>query len=352
MAAPKLLDRVRATCRIRHLSLNTEEAYIHWIRRFVLFHDRQHPDVLGETEIRGFLSHLASRENVSPSTQNQALNAIVFLYTRVLRKQVGDFGQFDRAQRTQRLPVVLTRQEVSALFAHLHGTSLLMAQILYGCGLRLHECVRLRVKDVDFQHGHIVVREGKGAKDCVVILPVTLERPLRLQIKTVRIVHGGDLARGYGEASLPHALERKYPNAAREFAWQYVFPASRLAFVPSTDKLRRHHIDESVLQRAVKEAVRASAILKPASCHTLRHSFATHMLENGYDLRIVQQLLGHSDVRTTMVYTHVVKSRLRLVTSPLDLFPSPPSLLEPHEQEGEAREPVLSFQTALGNPVR
>jgi integron integrase len=341
MNEPKLLDRVRSSCRLRHLSLHTEEAYTHWIKRFVLFHDRRHPDVLGESEIRTFLSHLAAHEHVSPSTQNQALNAIVFLYTRVLRKHLGDFGQVDRARRTSRLPVVLSRQEVAALLAHIQGVNLLMAQILYGCGLRLHECVRLRVKDVDFQHGHILVREGKGAKDRVVIMPVTLESSLRLQIKTVRTMHQRDLALGHGKASMPDALEHKYPNAAREFAWQYVFPASRLAVIPSTDRLRRHHIDESVLQRAVKQAVRASGISKPASCHTLRHSFATHMLENGYDLRIVQQLLGHHDVRTTMIYTHVVKSRLRLVTSPLDLVPSPPPpLLGPHEQGGEVREPL------------
>lgn len=342
MAPEKLLNLVNQVCRLRHYSVRTEEAYVHWIKRYVYFHNMRHPSEMGEGEIRAFLSHLAVRERVSASTQNQALNALLFLYNHVLRQRLHDLGTIERATRPSRLPVVLSRQEVQLLLKHLEGPRLLMAQILYGCGLRLQECVRLRVKDIDFSRRQIVVRNGKGGKDRVTLLPTSLEEPLWRHLRKVRILQAEDRARGYGEASIPAALERKYPNAPREPGWTYVFPASRLALVPGTDRLRRHHIDESVLQRAVKDAVRKAGLTKSASCHSLRHSFATHLLENGSDLRTVQELLGHRDVRTTMIYTHVVAPGGRFgVKSPLDLPPPPtPHLLEPHEGGGEAREPV------------
>jgi len=318
MAAQKLLDSVRIISRLRHFSPRTEEAYTHWIKRFILFHGKKHPLSMGEAEIRCFLSELATRDHISASTQNQALNAILFLYRDVLRKNLGGLEGFHRAFRPQRIPVVLSRDEVRSLIHCLHGPVQLMAQLLYGCGLRLQECVRLRIKDVDFQRSQIIVRDGKGSKDRVTVFPHTLVEGLRQQIRKTHIVHCEDLARGFGEASVPDAIERKYSSVPREPGWQFVFPASRLADVPGTRKLRRHHIDESVLQRAVKDAVRKAQITKPASCHSLRHSFATHLLEDGYNIRIVQQLLGHKDIRTTMIYTHVVSKGDFGVRSPLD----------------------------------
>jgi integron integrase len=320
----KLLEEVRDVMRLKHDSLRTERAYCHWLERYIRFHGKRHPREMAEEELTAFLTHLARDLNVAPSTQNQALSALLFLYKEVLKQEIGWLDQVERATKPARLPVVLTRDEVHKIFAHLHGTARLMAGLLYGSGLRLMECVRLRVKDVDFAYATITVREGKGAKDRVTMLPVNLTTPLRLHLDKTKAQHEVDLAEGLGEVYLPDALARKYPNAAREWAWQFVFPSSRISTDPRSGSdgavpvRRRHHLDESSLQQAVKKAVRASGVAKPASCHTLRHSFATHLLENGYDIRTVQELLGHKDVSTTMIYTHVLNKPGLGVKSPLD----------------------------------
>jgi len=273
---------------------------------------------MGAPEISTFLTHLARIGNVSAATQNQALSALLFLYQQVLKEEVGWIDEVERAKRPKRVPVVLTRDEIHKIFAHLHGMPRLMAGLLYGSGLRLMECVRLRVKDVDFGYARVTVRDGKGAKDRVTMLPVNLAMPLQRHLAKVKTQHEQDLEDGFGEVHLPHALERKYRGAARSWPWQFVFPSSRISMDPRTGTRRRHHVDENVLQVAVKRAVRASGVNKPASCHTLRHSFATHLLENGYDIRTVQELLGHKDVSTTMVYTHVLNKPGIGVKSPLD----------------------------------
>jgi integron integrase len=315
---PKLLDQVRNAIRRKHFSIRTEQAYCDWIRRFIIFHQKRHPAEMGEDEITDFLSHLARESRVAASTQNQALSALLFLYKEVLKRQIGWLERIERAKRPTRLPVVLTRPEARRLFSHLDGVYRLMAGLLYGSGLRLMECVRLRIKDVDFGYLQITVREGKGGKDRVTMLPVNLATALERHFRKVKAQHEEDLARGLGRVFLPEALVRKYPNAAREWSWQYAFPSSRLSLDPRTGEKRRHHLDESLLQNAVKRAVRTGGISKPATCHTLRHSFATHLLENGYDIRTVQELLGHKDVSTTMVYTHVLNRPGLGVKSPLD----------------------------------
>ena len=315
---PKLLDQVRDVIRRKHFSIRTEKAYCDWIRRFILFHQKRHPAEMGEDEITQFLSHLARDGKVAASTQNQSLSALLFLYKEVLKREIGWLEKVERAKRPARLPVVLTREEARRLFSHLDGDHRLMAGLLYGSGLRLMECVRLRIKDVDFGYLRITVREGKGGKDRVTMLPVNLASALERHFRKVKAQHEEDLARGFGCVFLPGAIGKKYPNAEREWAWQYAFPSSRLSIDPRTGEKRRHHIDESVLQNAVKRAVRAAAISKPASCHTLRHSFATHLLENGYDIRTVQELLGHKEVSTTMIYTHVLNKPGLGVKSPLD----------------------------------
>ena len=316
----KLWDQVRDVIRRKHFSIRTEQAYVDWIRRFILFHDKRHPAEMGEQELTEFLTHLARDVHVAASTQNQALSALLFLYKEVLRQQIGWLSNVQRAKRPARLPVVLTRDEVHKIFAHLHGMHRLMAGLLYGSGLRLMECVRLRVKDVDFGYLRITVRDGKGAKDRVTMLPVNLAKSLERHLQRVRAQHEEDVEAGFGRVYLPFALTRRFPNADREWAWQYAFPSPRLSVDPRSEdkKKRRHHIDESVLQDALKKAVRASGIQKPATCHTLRHSFATHLLENGYDIRTVQELLGHKDVSTTMIYTHVLNKPGMGVKSPLD----------------------------------
>lgn len=273
---------------------------------------------MGEEEVTAFLSFLATNRRVSASTQNQALNAILFLYREVLKKDLGWLDGIVRAKKPHRLPIVLTSDEVHEIFSHLHGVPWLMASLLYGAGLRLSECARLRVKDVDFARGEITVRSGKGRKDRRTLLPVSLKRPLAEHIKRIRLQHERDLRRGHGKVALPDALMRKYPRASQEWGWQWIFPATRFYHDRETGEQRRHHLHGSVLQRAMKEAVRASGIAKPASCHTLRHSFATHLLEKGYDIRTIQELLGHSDVSTTMIYTHVLNRGGRGVRSPLD----------------------------------
>lgn len=314
----RLLNQIRAATRTRHYSIRTEDSYVDWARRYIAFHGQRAPGELGVPEINAFLSHLAVEDQVAASTQNQALNALVFLYRHVLYQDLeGDINPI-RAKAPDRLPVVLTRAEVRALMDELSGTHLLMAKILYGGGLRLLECLRLRVKDIDFAQRQIVVRDGKGMKDRLTMLPAGLVEPLRTQLAEVRAIHALDLAQGLGNVYLPFALERKHPNAGREWIWQYVFPAKRIAPDPRSGKLRRHHFDETVLQRAVKAAAEKAGIAKRVGCHTLRHSFATHLLENGYDIRTVQELLGHSDVKTTMIYTHVLNRGPRGVRSPLD----------------------------------
>ncbi len=314
----KLLDQVRDVMRLKHYSLRTERSYSDWIGRFIRFHQMRHPRAMSEVEVSAFLTHLARDSQVAASTQNQALSAILFLYQQVLKQEIGWLGNVERASRPARLPVVLSREEVDKIFAHLHGTHRLMAGLLYGSGLRLMECVRLRTKDIEFAYAKIIVRDGKGMKDRVTMLPVALAPPLQRHLQKVQAQHEQDLEDGFGEVYLPHALARKYPYAAREWAWQFVFPSTRISRDPRSSAKRRHHVEESSLQLAMKKAVRASGINKPASCHTLRHSFATHLLENGYDIRTVQELLGHKDVSTTMVYTHVLNKPGLGVRSPLD----------------------------------
>jgi integron integrase len=316
--APRLLDQVREALRTRHYSRRTEKAYVGWIRRFVIFHGKRHPREMGEAEVTRFLSHLAVERKVSASTQNQALAALLFLYRVVLGIELKWLGEMVRAKRPQRLPVVLTRREVRELLERLRGTTWLMASLLYGSGLRLLECARLRVKDVDFERGEILVRDGKGRKDRVTMLPASVKGPLRVHLAEVRRLHEADLRGGLGSVELPDAIAHKYPNASREWAWQWVFPASRHYVVAGTRERRRHHLHETVLQRAVKQAAREAGIAKPASCHTLRHSFATHLLEAGQDIRTIQELLGHRDVSTTMIYTHVLNRGGLGVRSPLD----------------------------------
>ncbi|MBL8094491.1 MAG: integron integrase [Anaerolineales bacterium] len=314
----RLLDQIRAATRTRHYSIRTEDSYCDWARRFILFNGKRHPSQMGVPEINAFLSHLAVSDQVAASTQNQALNALVFMYRYVLYQDLeGDINPI-RAKAPERLPVVLTRAEVRAVMDQLSGQQLLMAQILYGGGLRLLECLRLRVKDIDFAQRQIVVRDGKGMKDRLTMLPTGLIEPLRAQLEDVRGLHAQDLELGLGNVYLPFALERKHPGASRDWIWQYIFPARRIAPDPRTGKLRRHHFDETVLQRAVKAAAQKAGIEKRVGCHTLRHSFATHLLENGYDIRTVQELLGHKDVKTTMIYTHVLNRGPRGVRSPLD----------------------------------
>ncbi|MBD7987432.1 integron integrase [Luteimonas sp. Sa2BVA3] len=317
-APPRLLDQIRIRCRTKHYSIRTERAYVGWARRFILANGRRHPRELGLAEVEAFLSALAVRDDVAASTQNQALSALLFLYKEVLGLEMPWVGSVTRAKRPKRLPVVLTPVEVRALLALLDGQAALMGSLLYGAGMRLMEAVRLRVKDVDFGRWEIVVRNGKGGKDRRVPLPRRLEAALQAQIERVRVLHGRDLAQGYGEVWLPHALSRKYPTAGRELGWQYVFPASGLSEDPRSGTRRRHHVDEAVLQRAVKSARVAAGIDKPATCHTLRHSFATHLLESGHDIRTVQELLGHKDVATTQIYTHVLGRGAGGVLSPLD----------------------------------
>lgn len=315
---PRLLDQVRERIRFLHYSIRTEEAYIGWIRRFILFHGKRHPREMGAPEVEAFLSDLATQGRVTASTQNQALSAILFLYRQVLGIELPWMEGIKRAKRPSRLPVVMTPAEVRAVLARLDGRDHLMASLLYGSGLRLMECVRLRVKDIDTQARQLIVRDGKGGRDRRTVLPENLVAPLAARIERVREVHRQDLDDGFGAVWLPHALARKYPNAATEIGWQYVFFAGRRSTDPRSGHVRRHHIDEKSLQRAVKGAVRAAGVEKPASCHTVRHSFATHLLEAGYDIRTIQELLGHRDVNTTMIYTHVADCGGGGVRSPLD----------------------------------
>jgi integron integrase len=314
----KLLDQVRAALRTKHYSIRTEESYVAWIKRYIAFHRKRHPGELGAAHIEAFLTHLAVDIQVAASTQNQALSALLFLYREVLRIDVNLPVQAVRAKRPMRLPTVLTQAETLLVIDCLSGIHQLMAKLLYGSGLRLMECVRLRIKDLDFAQHQVVVRDGKGTRDRVTMLPTSLVEPLQIHLRRVKRLHEHDLAHGYGAVYLPFALERKYPHASCDWAWQYVFPADRISDDPRTGQRRRHHVSESGLQKAVKEATRLAGIVKPVSCHTFRHSFATHLLQNGYDIRTVQELLGHKDVRTTMIYTHVLNRGGKAVRSPLD----------------------------------
>jgi len=318
-AGPRLLDRVKAAIQMRHMSARTEEAYVGWIRRFIIFHGKRHPDDMAEPEVSRFLSALATEKRVAASTQNQALAAVLFLYHDVLGRDLDWLGDLVHAKRAERIPVVLTRAEVACVLARMHGVEKLCAGLLYGSGLRLLEGLRLRVKDVDFGGQQLIVREGKGNKDRVTLLPASLQGPLREHLDVVRAQHQRDLSSGdAGYVELPYALRVKYPSAPREWPWQWVFPATRQYIDPSTGEHRRHHLHETVIQRAVRSAAIAAGIPKRVSPHTLRHSFATHLLESGYDIRTIQELLGHKDVATTMIYTHVVNRGPLGVQSPLD----------------------------------
>ena len=316
--SPKLLEQVVIIARLKHLSRRTEKAYKYFIKQFILFHNKRHPIEMGTPEIRDFLSHLAVEKNVSASTQNVALAALLFLYRDVLMLPLDRVENVIRARVTRRLPVVFTKQEVTAVLKNLSGSAYLAAALMYGAGLRLMECLRLRVKDLDFSRNEITVREGKGDKDRITMFPAAVKEQMRQHLLKVKLVHQHDLASGFGEVSLPQALAKKYPNAAREWPWQYVFPASQLAIDPVDGRTKRHHLHDSVIQRAVKRAITKGGIPKRGTCHTFRHSFATHLIENGYDIRTVQELLGHKDVRTTMIYTHVLNRGGRGVRSPLD----------------------------------
>jgi len=318
---PRLLEQVRAAIERRHYSPRTEEVYVHWIKRFIYFHGKRHPLEMGEAEVTAFLNFLACERDVAASTQNQALSALLFLYREVLQRPFGWLAGLERARRPVRVPTVLSRAEVQRLLAALRGTRWLMASLLYGAGLRLRECLKLRVKDVDFDYRQILVRDGKGAKDRVTMLPGAVIEPLKAHLARARRLHERDVASGYGDVELPDALARKYPRAPYEWGWKFVFPSQKLSTDPRSGVIRRHHVYENYLIRAVKQATHAARIDKPVSCHTLRHSFATHLLEGGYDIRTVQELLGHASVETTMIYTHVMNKGGRGVASPLDRAP-------------------------------
>jgi len=319
VAKPKLLNQVRAELRKRHYSHRTEEAYIGWIRSFIRYHGIRHPREMGKDEVEGFLSHLAVDRKVAAATQNQALSALLFLYRDVLGITLEWLDNVVRAKKPARLPVVLTREEVTTILSRLHGPNWIAGMLMYGAGLRLLECLRLRIKDIDFGYRQIVVREGKGNKDRITILPKAVEDRLKLHLEEVKILHGKDLMARAGYVMLPEGLEKKYPQANRQWSWQWVFPATRYFQGPTTDRRFRHHLHETVLQRAVKEAASRAGLAKRVTCHTFRHSFATHLLEEGYDIRTIQELLGHRDVTTTMIYTHVLNRGGKCVRSPLDL---------------------------------
>jgi integron integrase len=314
----KLLDQMRDALRTQHYSYRTENTYVEWAKRFILFHNKRHPRDMGVVEVQAFITHLATQRKVAASTQNQALSAVLFLYREVLGQPLNNVTAV-RPQKPERLPTVLSKNEVFRVINALTGVHQLMAKILYGSGLRLVECIRLRVKDIDFEQQYLMVRDGKGEKDRVTMLPESLIAPLREHLARVQQIHQQDLKKGHGAVYLPYSLEKKYPNAPREWAWQYVFPAKGISLDPRSNVLRRHHADESGLQKAVRAAARLADLANNrVSCHTFRHSFATHLLQSGYDIRTVQELLGHKDVKTTMIYTHVLQRGGLAVRSPLD----------------------------------
>jgi integron integrase len=315
---PKLLDQLRESLRSRYYSRRTEQTYCQWVKHFIFFHHVRHPAEMGESEINAFLTHLAVQERISASSQNQALSALLFLYRHVLGREIGNLGEVIRARKPTRVPVVLTREEVKAVLSNLTGDKWLMASMMYGAGLRLMECLRLRVQDIDFCRNEITVRDGKGAKDRITMLPESLKQPLRQHLVNVREIHENDLKDGWGNVLMPDALDRKYPNAPREWRWQWVFPQESRWKNTKTGQEGRHHVHETILQRFVRDAVLKAGIIKHAVYHTFRHSFATHLLEAGYDIRTIQELLGHKDVSTTMIYTHVLNKGGHGVRSPVD----------------------------------
>ncbi len=314
----EIFDRLHESMRLRHYSPRTEKSYRLWINKFRKYWNDRDPLTLEGKDVKNYLSHIALRERVSASTQNQAFNALLFLFRNILQKNLSDLTDTVRARQKRRLPVVLTREEVNQLFSFLEGPSLLMAQMLYGSGLRLLECIRLRVKDIDFANNLLIIRSGKGDEDRTTILPERIKESLKSHLQRIKQMHDQDLAKGYGGTTLPDALEKKYPNANKEWAWQWVFPSKSLVVHPVSGRVMRHHIQPSTLQRMIKEALRKSGISKPASCHTLRHSFATHLLEAGYNIRTIQELMGHKNVNTTMIYTHVARKSYSDISSPLD----------------------------------
>lgn len=317
-SAPKLLDQVRGKIRLKHYSIRTEQAYTDWTKRFILFFGKRHPRELGATEVEQFLTHLAVEGQVAAATQNQAKSALLFLYREVMGVDLPWLNNIEQAKAPKRLPVVLTRNEVQSVLCELRGTHWLIGSLLYGTGMRLMEGLRLRVKDIEFERGEILIRDGKGFKDRVTMLPAALSAPLKQHLMEVKRLHEKDLAAGFGSAYLPLALEEKHPGRGQDLAWQYVFPSMVRSVDPRSGIECRHHLQDQAVQRAVREAARKANLVKPATPHTLRHSFATHLLEGGYDIRTVQELLGHADVTTTMIYTHVLNRSGRGVVSPLD----------------------------------
>ena len=326
--ASKLLEQLRGAIRARNYSIRTEQAYVGWVVRFIRFHGTRHPAEMGDAEVVAFLTHLAVNREVSASTQNQALSALLFLYANVICRPIGDITQSVRAKRPRKLPTVLSREEVRAILAELEGIHKLVGAVLYGSGLRLLEALRLRVKDVDFEYQSLHIHDAKGAKDRIVTFPKSLHEPFRIQLEQVRLLHAGDLARGLGEVYMPPALARKFKSAARSWPWQYVWPSSRVSADPRSGVVRRHHLYKTTFQKAMTRAVKRANIARPASAHTLRHSFATHALENGIDIRTVQQQMGHASLETTEIYTHVLKRGGQAVRSPLeDIYPSMKSFM-------------------------
>lgn len=316
----KLLDKVRHRIRLKGYSIRTEKTYVEWIRRFIVFHNKRHPKEMGRIEIESFLTHLVMQHNVAPATQNQAFNAILFLYVQVLEMDMPDNIQSMRSKKPVRVPTVMTKDEVACVISLMSDVHQLMAKIMYGCGLRVLECLRLRVKDLDFALNQIIVRDGKGKVDRITVFPDGIKGDVKTHLHHVKLVHQQDLENGYGQVYMPYALSKKYPNADKQWGWQYVFPSKTLSNDPRSTIKRRHHLHESSVRKAIHQSVKLSGIIKPVSCHTLRHSFATHLLMDGYDIRTVQELLGHKDVSTTMVYTHVLNRGGRGVVSPLDHF--------------------------------
>jgi len=316
---PKLLDQVREVIRTKHYSYRTEQTYVDWIKRFIIFHNKRHPKEMGAEEVQAYITYLANERRVAASTQNQALSAIVFLYKYVLQKEIIIPSDIIRPNRPERLPTVLSHQEAMSVINKMGGVTKLIAQLLYGSGLRISECLRLRVKDLDFANHQVIVRDGKGENDRATILPDSLVSGLKSQIEITRLIHQKDLKEGFGEVSLPYALAQKYPSAPKEFPWQYVFPSTNRSVDPVSKRTKRHHLDITVVQKAVRQAVLAAGLNKPVSPHTFRHTFATQLLQNGYDIRTVQELLGHKDVKTTMIYTHVLQRGAGAVKSPLDV---------------------------------
>lgn len=319
-AKPRLMDQLREALRVRHYSRRTEKAYCSWVKRFIYFHNIRHPEKMSEPEINAFLTHIAVKEKVSASTQNQALSALLFLYRNVIGRELGDLDEIIRARKPKRLPVVMTSDEVKAVLANLSGDKWVMASLMYGSGLRLMECLRLRIQDLDFSRNEILVRNGKGAKDRITMLPGSLKKPLQDHLKKIKSIYESDIFDGWGSVLLPDAIDRKYPNAPKEWRWQWVFPQENRWKNTKTGEEGRHHVDESLVQKAVRDAVARAGLTKRATCHTFRHSFATHLLEAGYDIRTVQELLGHKDVKTTMIYTHVLNQGPSGVRSPVDMI--------------------------------